>query len=141
MDDADTDGVAGFVRPVAPHRRGDDRKSGFLPGVDLAFFLLCKHRAQYPTLFIILSVGRLGFVILDLTVANVTFKVAVDPGDVRDLVRGIVSSAIWFLHVAVATGSEHVCELTYRHPIAVSRHVSSSIAYDEASAPIPPARW
>ena len=67
-----------------------------------AFFLLCKHRAQYPTLFIILSVALLGFVILDLTVANVAFKVAVDPGDVRDLVRGIVSSAIWVPYMSLS---------------------------------------
>lgn len=66
------------------------------------FFLLCKRRVQYPALFMILSVGLLGYVILDLTVAKVGFEAAIEPGDIRDLVRGIVSCAIWVPYMALS---------------------------------------
>jgi Protein of unknown function (DUF2569) len=86
-----------------------------------AFFLLCKRRAQYPPLFIILSVALLGFVILDLTVANVAFKVAIEPGDVRDLVRGIVSCAVWVPYMALSRRVRNTfVKLTYPHQMATA---------------------
>lgn len=60
-----------------------------------ALFLLWKHRALYPRLFNALSLLLVAFVMADLAIANFGFNVPIEPNDLRDLVRGIISCAIW----------------------------------------------
>ena len=68
---------------------------GFCLGWFYALYLLARHRAQYPPLFIVLSLGIVAFSIVDTAVAHFGFGVPFEPNDLRDFLRALIFSAIW----------------------------------------------
>jgi hypothetical protein len=68
---------------------------GLCIGWFYALYLLARYRAQYPPLFIVLSLAILIFLIADVAVLHFGFGLPVQPNDLAAIMGALIFAAIW----------------------------------------------